>query len=322
MRAVDLCRVIKDSHEIALIRRANEISASAHRAVLEHLSKFKNEAQIEGLFTDVCISKKAKQAYGVIAGSGANASTLHYMDNNQPLKNRQLVCLDAGSECQLYASDVTRTFPISGSLSKEAREIYAIVQDMQESCIEKLKPGVRMFDLHLLAHRIAIEGLLKLGVFEGASFDELYETGASRAFYPHGLGHHVGLEVHDVLNLPILKYSKKEDSVPDARSWLSRCRQDNPELEEGMVITIEPGVYFCQYELERFWLSSPLYSKYINKEVLKKYYPVGGVRIEDDLLITANGYENLTTAPKGEAAFEIIRNGPITNECLVCGDYV
>lgn len=141
--------MIKDHHEIACIRRANKISASAHRAVLRNITRFKNEAQIQGIFVDVCITKGAKQSYSVIAGSGENAGTLHYIKNNEPLKDRQLVCLDAGAEFEAYASDVTRTFPTSGSWpSNEARNIYSLVQLMQETCIKQLRPGVKMIDLH------------------------------------------------------------------------------------------------------------------------------------------------------------------------------
>lgn len=306
--AIDACRVIKDSHEIGLIRRANEVSDIAHRAVLKNIHRFKNEAQIEGIFTDACISQRAKQAYPAIAGSGENAGILHYGKNDEPLKGRQLVCLDAGAEVECYASDVTRTFPISGSWpSREAKDIYEIVQLMQESCISKLKPGVKMLDLHKIAHKIAIDGLLRLGIFHNASPEELYEMGTSRGFYPHGLGHHLGLEVHDVLGLPVLKYVE-ECPVLDATTSLSPCTLDQPELEEGMVITIEPGLYFSRYELERAYLPSPIHSKFINREVLDRYWAVGGVRIEDDILITLDGYENLTTTPKGEEALDIIRN--------------
>ena len=172
--AVSLCRVIKDPHEIKLIRKANQISADAHRAVLAGLRSMSNEAQVEAVFLDTCVAQDAKnQAYGVIAGSGANASTLHYMKNDEPLEGRQTMVLDAGCEWELYASDVTRTFPLSGTWSKEAKEIYNIVQQMQEACIEKIKPGVRFLDLHLLAHRIAVEGLIKLGILRNGSVDEI-----------------------------------------------------------------------------------------------------------------------------------------------------
>jgi Xaa-Pro dipeptidase len=302
--------VIKDHHEIACIRRANKISASAHRAVLRNITRFKNEAQIQGIFVDVCIIKGAKQSYPVIAGSGENAGTLHYIKNNEPLKDRQLVCLDAGAEFEAYASDVTRTFPISGSWpSNEARNIYSLVQLMQETCIKQLRPGVKMIDLHKDAHKIATAGLLKLGLLHNGTAEEILMAGTSRAFFPHGLGHHLGLDVHDVNGVPIMRYVEAQSAILDTANARAPCLPDQPPLEEGMVITIEPGIYFSRYELSRAWLHSPVHSKFIDKVVLEKYWAVGGVRIEDDMLITATGSENLTTAPKGEAALEIIRNG-------------
>jgi len=311
--AMNSARVIKDLHEIRLIRRANLISAYAHRSVLQAIRHFKNEAQIAATFIDACMSKGTKyQAYSVIAASGENNSTLHYVKNNESLKGRQLVCLDAGCEWECYASDVTRTFPISGYWpSQDAKGIYDIVQSMQTSCIKKLKPGVRFLSLHILAHKIAIEGLLRLGILQGGTPEEIYESGTSRAFFPHGLGHHLGLEVHDVSPESILSFQTKEEAYPVLQTELSMppCTADSSELEEGMVITVEPGIYFSRYALDHFYLPSPRFSRFINTSVLKKYLTVGGVRIEDDILITADGYENLTTAPKGEEMLGIIRKG-------------
>lgn len=197
--AMNICRMVKDDHEISLIRKANDISSQAHREVLENILKFTNEAQVEGLFVDVCISRQAKQqAYDPIAASGPNAGTLHYDANNEDFADRQLMCLDAGCEYELYASDITRSFPLSASWpSKEAENVYKLVQRMQEACIERLAPGVRYLDLHILAHQIAINGLLQLGILHNGTKEEIYKAGTSRAFFPHGLGHHVGLEVHD-----------------------------------------------------------------------------------------------------------------------------
>lgn len=198
--AMNAARMIKDDHEIGLIRKANDISSKAHAKVLANILKLTNEAQVEGLFMDVCISHQAKQqAYNPVAASGPNAGTLHYGANNEDFEDRQLMCLDAGCEFELYASDITRTFPLAKSWpSKEAENIYKLVELMQESCIERLAPGVRYLDLHILAHQIAIDGLLKLGILHNGTREEIYNAGTSRAFFPHGLGHHVGLEVHDV----------------------------------------------------------------------------------------------------------------------------
>jgi Xaa-Pro dipeptidase len=198
--AINQCRMIKDEHEIKLIRKANDISSKAHKQVLANVTKFHNEAQVEGLFLNVCISHQAKQqAYDIIAASGPNAGTLHYDANNEDFGDRQLMCLDAGCEFELYASDITRTFPLSSSWpSREAENIYKLVECMQEACIARLAPGVRYLDLHILAHQIAIDGLLKLGLLHNGTREEIYKAGTSKAFFPHGLGHHVGLEVHDI----------------------------------------------------------------------------------------------------------------------------
>ncbi|KAF2203078.1 hypothetical protein GQ43DRAFT_390761 [Delitschia confertaspora ATCC 74209] len=319
--AMDLARVVKDHHEINLIRIANDISSKAHRKVLESILKFKNEAQVEGLFLDVCVSENAKQqAYDPIAASGVNAGTLHYSANNEPLEGRQLMCLDAGCVWECYASDITRTFPLTGSWpSKEAKEIYSLVEHMQEACIRRLAPGVRYLDLHILAHQIAIDGLLCLGILHNGTREEIYKAGTSKAFFPHGLGHHVGLEVHDVGHKELMSFTSNDKTrslypenyyvpVYDSTTCRSPVDPASGHLEEGMVVTVEPGIYFSTYALNMFYLSSPVHSKFINREVLLRYLPVGGVRIEDDVLITSKGYENLTTAPKGEAMLAIIRN--------------
>lgn len=212
MPAMNLARMIKDDHEIKMIRKANQISSQAHKEVLANILKFTNEAQVEGLFLDVCVSHHAKeQAYDIIAASGPNAGTLHYDANNEDFEDRQLMCLDAGCEYELYASDITRTFPLSGSWpTVEAERIYKLVQRMQDACIQKLAPGVRYLDLHIMAHQIAIEGLLQLGILHNGTKEEIYNAGTSRAFFPHGLGHHVGLEVHDVGQKELMSFPRFE----------------------------------------------------------------------------------------------------------------
>ncbi|QDS77703.1 hypothetical protein FKW77_003893 [Venturia effusa] len=358
--AIDQCRVIKDDYEIDLIRQANKVSADAHRAVLEKIKSFKNESQVEGIFLDTCVSEGAhSQAYNIIAGSGSNASVLHYGKNDEPLAGRQVLLIDAGAEWNCYASDVTRTFPISGTWTEEAKAIYDIVEKMQDTVISRLKPGVHYRDMQVLAHVIAANGLLELGILHNGTVAEILKAGTTLAFFPHGLGHHVGLEVHDVLNIRISTEDEQErrfaalkesslhfqlthkdldgksfcDSRPSLTSnpselyatfnnpdiCMSPAREHSPTLKEGMVITVEPGIYFSKFALENHFLKDPVHSQYINKDVLKKYMNVGGVRIEDDILITRNGYDNLTTAPKGEDALRIIRGeeeGSVTGFAL------
>ncbi|KAL4809176.1 peptidase M24, structural domain-containing protein [Aspergillus unguis] len=298
--AMNAAREIKDEYELRMIRQASKISGLAHRAILENIHRMANEGEIEGLFLDTCVSHGAKhQSYEIIAGSGANAAVLHYVKNDEPLSGRQLVCLDAGAEWDCYASDVTRTIPLGKDWpSTQAKDIYGIVEEMQEACIRRVKPGVRFRDLQDLAHVIAIKGLQKLGILTDGSVDEIRQAGASSVFFPHGLGHHVGLEVHDVSAQPITAATgaARREFVP---------QMSTPLLQEGMVITIEPGVYFNELAIENA-RTLPA-AKYINIEKAKQYIPIGGVRIEDDLLVTSTGYENLTTAPKGEEMLQILR---------------
>lgn len=315
--AMDTARGVKDDHEIQLIREANQISGLAHRKILEAIHGMSNESEIEGSFLDTCVSHGAKnQAYATIVGSGENAAVLHYVKNDEPLQGRQLVCLDAGAEWNCYASDVTRTFPLSETgnwPSDHAKDIYRLVEEMQEECIKRIKPGIRFLDLHVLAHAIAIRGLQRLGILKNGSVEEIRQSGASAVFFPHGLGHHVGLEVHDVSGRSLMA---RGDSVSDSKLYASvlesslthhsPCTLSAPVLEEGMVVTVEPGIYFSRLALDNARKQRQL-AQYINLEEAAKYIAVGGVRIEDDILVTGTGYENLTTAPKGSEMLEILR---------------
>ncbi|KAJ5131300.1 uncharacterized protein N7515_007339 [Penicillium bovifimosum] len=309
--AMDAARGVKDEYEIRMIRQANKVSGLAHRGILENIQTMHNESQIEGSFLNTCISHGARnQAYQIIAASGPNAAVLHYDRNNESLHKRPLVCLDAGAEWNCYASDVTRTFPLTGDWPSDyVRDIYKLVERMQEECIRKIKKGVRFLSLHDLAHDIAIEGLLALGIFKSGTNLEIRQSGASKVFFPHGLGHHVGLEVHDVSERSIMALHKGFDQQqygPILNSTcLSPCTLSAPLLEEGMVVTVEPGLYFSPLALANARRQS--YARYIDFDIAEKYVHIGGVRIEDDILVTATGYENLTDAPKGEEMLAIIR---------------
>ncbi|KAL2074753.1 hypothetical protein VTL71DRAFT_8532 [Oculimacula yallundae] len=315
--AMDAARVIKSSYEIKQIRKACSITGKAHVNVLKHVKTLKNESEIEAIFTATCIANQAKhQAYGIIAGSGPNASTLHYNANNESLEGRQLVCLDAGCAWECYASDVTRTFPISGEWSVEAKQIYDLVAEMQEECIEMVKPGADYRDINARAHDIATRGLMNLGLLHDGSYEEIRAASASVAFLPHGLGHYLGLETHDVGDGGILlldsNFSGKQITEEDIFSLTASSPTISAAsiLAPNMVITVEPGIYFNHYALTEVWLKNPRISRYINADLLSKYYPVGGVRIEDDILVTEDGYENLTKdIPKGDEALDIINRG-------------
>lgn len=295
--AFDEARMIKDSHEIKLLREAQEITYNCHMAVMSALPIETNERHIHAEFMYHSIRQGCKTAsYDPICCSGTNAGTLHYVKNDEDLRGRQLVLIDAGAESELYASDVTRTWPINGHWTKEARQIYEIVARMQKETMERIRPGVQWEDLHFLAHRILIDEFLKLGLFIDGTAEEIFKSGISNAFYPHGLGHMMGLEVHDTGGKP-----NYDDPNPMVRYLRIRRK-----LMAGMVVTVEPGCYFNDFLLAPHVKSH----NYINWSLLEKYKPVGGVRIEDDVLVTPTGFENLTTVPSDvDEVAAIVREG-------------
>jgi Xaa-Pro dipeptidase len=231
--AIEECRVVKDAYEIALIREANDISAGAHHAAMRTVKRAQNERELEAIFLQHCISNGSReQAYHSIVASGTNAATLHYQKNNEPLSGRLNLLLDAGCEYQCYASDITRTFPLNGTFSPRSRSIYNLVLLMQDTCIRSLKANVIWEEIHLLAHKVAISGLLELGILKGGSQDEILKARTSAAFFPHGLGHYLGLDTHDTGGHPsyededrIFRYLRVRGGVP-----------------AGSVVTVEPGV--------------------------------------------------------------------------------
>ncbi|KAJ8124427.1 hypothetical protein O1611_g9214 [Lasiodiplodia mahajangana] len=293
--AIDECRVVKDDYEIALIKKANQISSAAHRAVLENVRKVKNEYELEGVFIGNCMRQGAKkQAYPSIVASGRAAATLHYVHNDKEVTGKDLLLIDAGAEWSTYAADITRTFPISGRFTEQSRAIYEIVLQMQNDCTAMLKEGVWWDDVHVRAHEIAIDGLLSLGILKG-NRKEILEARTSTAFLPHGLGHYLGMDTHDTGGHP--NYAD-----PDPLFRYLRVRRNLPA---GSVITVEPGIYFCEFIIQPF-LKDPKHSKYIDENVLNNYWDVGGVRIEDNIVITKDGSINLTEAVKDPDEMERI----------------
>lgn len=321
--AMDLARAVKTDFEVAQIRKAVDISSQAHRAVQEQIKSLTSEAQVENLFLFKCREQGAKtQAYDVIAGAGANAGVLHYSVNNKPFGDSQLMVLDAGAEWECYASDVTRTLPLNGTFSKEAKKVYAIVADMQDTCISMIRPGASWRTITLKAMDVALRGLLSIGLMQLGRIGDRPPRLAIGAFFMHGLGHLVGLDTHDVIfrvrpmsvgssgsTKPSIKstFGGKSGSLED---FITQGGGNNdrfhPPLKENMVVTVEPGIYFNRAYIEDFMERKPELAQYINKKVLEEYYAVGGCRIEDCILVTKDGYENITKAPKGEEMLEVI----------------
>lgn len=286
--ALDESRLIKDDYELALMRHAAQITDNSHLAAMRASPIEENEGHIHAEFIYHSIRQGSKhQSYDPICCSGPNCGTLHYTKNDENLLSKESVLIDAGAEWENYTSDVTRCWPINGKWSKEHLNIYNIVLKMQLETLKKIKNGQSWEELHLLAHKIMIEEFLKLGIFHNGDEDEIFKSGISGAFFPHGLGHLLGMDTHDVGG-----HANYQDENP----LLAYLRLRRP-LKTGMVVTDEPGVYFSPFLIEH-GLRNPEKAKYVNQDELGKYWKIGGVRIEDDILVTEEGYENFTQVTK------------------------
>ncbi|MDN6323653.1 MAG: M24 family metallopeptidase, partial [Halomonas sp.] len=250
-------RLYKSANEIKAMAKAGEISAKAHCRAMKRAKKGGNEYNLEAELIYTFMDNGAPStAYPSIVGSGANGCILHYIENTAPLKDGDLVLIDAGCEVECYASDITRTFPVSGTFSPEQRAIYEVVLASQYAAIDAVRPGNHWDHPHQAALKVLVGGLIDLGLLSG-TVEEAITSGAFKPFFMHRTGHWLGLDVHDV----------GDYKVGDA--WR--------QLEPGMALTVEPGLYI-----------SPS-----NTSVNEKWRGIG-IRIEDDVVVTKEGCRVLT----------------------------
>jgi Xaa-Pro aminopeptidase len=293
--ALDELRVIKDAGEIALLARASAATAAGHlaamRAARPGVFEYQAQAELERAFK---AAGCAQLGYGSIVAGGRSSAVLHYVANDRRLAAGDLLLVDAGAEYRGYTADVTRTFPVSGRFTARQRAIYEIVLAAQERSIDYARAGHVSMDLQRLSERVIAEGLRDLGLLKG-SVEELTETQAVRVFYPHGIGHTLGLDVHDV-------QGGRKRRLPLPRS--SGRLRFRARLEPGFVITIEPGIYFMEALLRDPKIRRKHRGR-IDFDRAERWLPVGGVRIEDDVVVRPGGPpRNLTTVPKTVAAVE------------------
>lgn len=298
--ALTYCRVLKTDWEIEQMKEACRVNDLAFEASMKAIKPGMYEYQIKAVFNKVQLENGLLQdAYNGIFASGKNASILHYVTNMDQIKDGDLFLLDSGFECNGYAADYTRTFPSNGKFSPIQAGIYNAVLNAMNTVIEAIKPGVLMEDLHLMASKLMMEGLKELDIVRG-DVDEMMENNIFALFFPHGLGHFLGLDTHDVGGYP-----KGVERIDRPGIKFLRARR---ELMPGMVITIEPGIYFVPAVLEPA-VQDPEKSKYLNVEKVKSLLNFGGIRIEDDILVTENGYENLTNLVKTVEEIEALMKG-------------
>ena len=271
-RIADDMRLIKSADEIALMRRAAHISAAGHRAAMLAAGNSRHEYDIQAALEAAFRHEGCHWSFPSIIAAGANACCLHYRDNNAPLRGNELLLVDAGAEYQQYAGDITRTFPVNGRFSREQRALYDIVLNAEKAAIAAARPGLRHLELHEQTARLLIQGLLDEHIIRG-SVDGWMEEDRYKQFYPHGTGHWLGLDVHDV--------------------GLYKPGGQSRAYQSGMVITIEPGLYIQSYD----------------DSVEEKWRGIG-IRIEDDVLITDHGADILSTdVPKEAADIEAFMQG-------------
>lgn len=263
-------RLVKSIGELKLMRRAAEVSAAAHIKAMQACKAGLFEYQIEAELVHHFIQNGLRAvAYPSIVAGGKNACTLHYTENNSKLKNGDLLLIDAGAECDHYAADITRTFPISGSFTEPQKQLYQLVLDAQTAALEQIHPGLPWNQAHDASVEVLTKGLVELGLLKG-KVKKLIKDEKYKQFYMHRIGHWLGMDVHDVGDYKV--------------------NQEWRLLEAGMVLTIEPGLYI------------PVDCKTVDE----KWRGIG-IRIEDDVLVTSQGHEVLTSGvPKSITEIEAL----------------
>ena len=257
-KKLELMRLIKSNEEIKLIKKAISITKEAHHRVIKMDKISKNEMEIQAELEYIFKKNMAySDAYTSIVAGGNSANTLHYISNNKPLKDGELILIDAGCEYDYYASDITRTIPVNGMFTKAQQEIYNLVLDVEKQIISMVKANVLRSDLHKKSEELLVNGMEKLSILKGKT-KKIIKKQKHKKYYPHGIGHWMGLDVHD----ESAYFDKKGKEIA---------------LQNGMILTIEPALYFDKDD----------------KTVPKQYRGIG-IRIEDNILVTQEGYENLS----------------------------
>lgn len=288
------CRVFKSEYELELMRYTNRVSSEAHKEVMRRIEPGMHEFQLESIFQDHCyrLGGMRHMSYTCICASGINASTLHYghagAPNDRKIGENDLCLFDMGGEYYCYASDITCSYPSNGVFNARQRAVYELTLNANRTVNAALKPGVSWVDMHLLSDRCILEGLVKAGILVG-DIDEMMKCRLAATFCPHGLGHFIGIDTHDVGGYPAGHLRLKEPGLKSLRT--------TRKLEKGMVITTEPGCYFIDILLDQA-LADETKSKFIVKEVLQEYRGMGGARVEDNIYITETGSELLTDVPR------------------------
>jgi Xaa-Pro aminopeptidase len=278
---------VKDALEVAEMENTmNEVTREAYGQALKNIKPGTFEYQVAGALEGTVLSRNCRMAYPIICTINGQTLHNHYYENE--LKKGQLLLIDAGAESPgRYATDITRTYPVGGKFSNQQKEIYKLVLDAQLEAIQAIKPGRPYYEVHFLAATALARGLKELGLMKG-DVGEAVHHGAHALFFPHGIGHMMGLDVHDMEDIgeDHIGYDqefRRSDQFGTAYLRLAK------RLQEGYVVTVEPGLYFIEPLIDK-WHSEGRYRDFIDYREVNKYRGFGGIRIEDNVLVTAKGH--------------------------------
>jgi Xaa-Pro aminopeptidase len=289
IRAVVKLKEIKDAYEIAEIEKAVDIAYKMHTTAMKMAKPGVVEQEIAGTIEGISLALGGPVSFPIILSM--DVQTLHNHYHGNVLEEGRMMVTDAGAETQLhYASDITRTVPVGGKFSKRQAEIYQTVLDANMKSIEAIKPGIKYRDIHFLAARVIVDGLKKIGLMKGDT-DEAVEAGAHTLFFPHGLGHMMGMDVHDMEGLGENNVGYDEETIR-AKEFGNAYLRLGKVLKPGFVLTVEPGIYFIPELIDQF-KSEGKFTDFINYDKVETYKDFGGVRIEDDVLVTETGFRVL-----------------------------
>ncbi len=301
IRSVVEQRSVKSEEEIKEIDFAVDIANKMHTTAMRMLKPGISEKKIAGMIEGIALSLGNGLSFRPIVS--IHGETLHNHSHENIVKDGDLLVNDSGAETKLYyASDITRTLPVNGKFSQKQKEIYEIVLKAEMQAIEEVKPDVYNKDLHMLAARTIVDGLKNIGLMHGDTDDAL-DVGAHALFFPHGLGHMMGLDVHDLEGLGENFVGYDEEITRSPQFGLSYLRLAK-KLKPGYVFTVEPGIYFIP-ELIDQWKAESKHDEYINYDKVEEYSDFGGIRIEDDVLVTDDGYRVLGSKPIPKSVVEV-----------------
>jgi Xaa-Pro aminopeptidase len=287
IKAVIKQRSIKSADEVAEIEKAVNISFVMNTMAMKLSKPGLIEREIAGAVEGIALSLSEGVSFPIIFS--VHGETLHNHHHNNVMKDGDLLILDSGAESGLhYASDITRTFPVNGKFSPMQKDLYNIVLKANTEAIQMIKPGIKFKEIHLHAARVIAAGLIEHGFMKGDA-DAAVDAGAHALFFPHGLGHMMGLDVHDLEGLGENLVGYDDKTIRSEQFGLAYLRLAK-ELETGFVVTVEPGMYFIP-ELIDSWKAENKHSEFINYDKLESMKTFGGIRIEDDVLVTGSGYK-------------------------------